>query len=201
MEPEGSLPSSQELSTCTYPEPDQSSPQHSLKRLYKAPIMDSLRCTLGWTVKNGLFFPPFHIPQLLLISCYIVLIMRDKANLTLLDPLCIHAISCQFFLAIYQLHKVLHKNIKTVYHKNIVVMNGPKDFSLQMPPFWISYSKMLPITRGIQNHMYLQGECSFVYYVYNISNASISRILFLLENHSEINSCQNCQVTRTTYTT
>jgi hypothetical protein len=30
MEPEGSLPSSQELSTCTYPEPDQSSPQHSL---------------------------------------------------------------------------------------------------------------------------------------------------------------------------
>jgi hypothetical protein len=30
MEPEGSLQSSQELSTCTYPEPDQSSPQHSL---------------------------------------------------------------------------------------------------------------------------------------------------------------------------
>jgi hypothetical protein len=29
MEPEGSLPSSQELSTWTYPEPDQSSPQHS----------------------------------------------------------------------------------------------------------------------------------------------------------------------------
>jgi hypothetical protein len=27
MEPEGSLPSSQELSTCTYPEPDQSSPK------------------------------------------------------------------------------------------------------------------------------------------------------------------------------
>jgi hypothetical protein len=30
MEPEGSLPSSQELTTCTYPEPNQSSPQHSL---------------------------------------------------------------------------------------------------------------------------------------------------------------------------
>jgi hypothetical protein len=30
MEPEGSLPSSQELSTCTYPELEQSSPQHSL---------------------------------------------------------------------------------------------------------------------------------------------------------------------------
>jgi hypothetical protein len=33
MEPEGSLPSSQELSTCTYPESDQSSPQHSLLSL------------------------------------------------------------------------------------------------------------------------------------------------------------------------
>jgi hypothetical protein len=33
MEPEGSLPSSQELSTCTYPEPDQSSPQHSIPSL------------------------------------------------------------------------------------------------------------------------------------------------------------------------
>jgi hypothetical protein len=33
MEPEGSLPSSQELSTFTYPEPDQSSPQHSILSL------------------------------------------------------------------------------------------------------------------------------------------------------------------------
>jgi hypothetical protein len=28
MEPEGSVPNSQELSTCPYPEPDQTSPQH-----------------------------------------------------------------------------------------------------------------------------------------------------------------------------
>jgi hypothetical protein len=33
MEHEGSLPSSQELSTCTYPEPGQSSPQHSILSL------------------------------------------------------------------------------------------------------------------------------------------------------------------------
>jgi hypothetical protein len=33
MEPEGSLPSSQELSTYTYPEPDQSSPQQSILSL------------------------------------------------------------------------------------------------------------------------------------------------------------------------
>jgi hypothetical protein len=33
MEPEGSLPSSQELSTGTYPEPNQSSPQHSILSL------------------------------------------------------------------------------------------------------------------------------------------------------------------------
>jgi hypothetical protein len=31
MEPEGSLPSSQELFTCTYPEPNQSSPQESIE--------------------------------------------------------------------------------------------------------------------------------------------------------------------------
>jgi hypothetical protein len=30
MEPEGSLPNSQELSTCLYPEPDQSSPHHPI---------------------------------------------------------------------------------------------------------------------------------------------------------------------------
>jgi hypothetical protein len=35
MEPEGSLPCSQELSTCTYPLPDQSSPQHSILTYYK----------------------------------------------------------------------------------------------------------------------------------------------------------------------
>jgi hypothetical protein len=33
MEPEGSLPRLQELSTCTYPEPKQSSPQHSILSL------------------------------------------------------------------------------------------------------------------------------------------------------------------------
>jgi hypothetical protein len=33
MEPEGSLPSSQELSTCTYPDPNQSSPQYSILSL------------------------------------------------------------------------------------------------------------------------------------------------------------------------
>jgi hypothetical protein len=33
MEPEGSLPSSQELSNCTYPEPDQSSPHHPIVSL------------------------------------------------------------------------------------------------------------------------------------------------------------------------
>jgi hypothetical protein len=33
MEPEDSLPSSQELSTCTYPEPDQSSPQIFEKKI------------------------------------------------------------------------------------------------------------------------------------------------------------------------
>jgi hypothetical protein len=30
MEPEGSIPNPQELSTCSYPEPDQSSPHHPI---------------------------------------------------------------------------------------------------------------------------------------------------------------------------
>jgi hypothetical protein len=33
MEPEGSVPNSQELSTCSYPEPDQSSPYHPIPPL------------------------------------------------------------------------------------------------------------------------------------------------------------------------
>jgi hypothetical protein len=41
MEPECSLPSSQELSICTYPEPDQSSPQHSILSL-KDPESNSI---------------------------------------------------------------------------------------------------------------------------------------------------------------
>jgi hypothetical protein len=35
MELDGSLPSSQELSTCTYPEPDQSSPHHPILPLQR----------------------------------------------------------------------------------------------------------------------------------------------------------------------
>jgi hypothetical protein len=33
MEPEGSIPNSQEFSTCSYPEPDQSSPHHPIPPL------------------------------------------------------------------------------------------------------------------------------------------------------------------------
>jgi hypothetical protein len=42
MEPEGSLPSLQELSTCTYPEPDQSSPQHSTEIRYRLEVINAL---------------------------------------------------------------------------------------------------------------------------------------------------------------
>jgi hypothetical protein len=52
MEPEGSLPRSQELSTCTYPEPDQSSPQ--LTPISKRSIlMLSIHLRLG--LPGGLF--------------------------------------------------------------------------------------------------------------------------------------------------
>jgi hypothetical protein len=53
MEPIGSLPSSQELSTCTYPEPDQSSPQHSILPLKRSILMLSIYLCLG--LPSGLF--------------------------------------------------------------------------------------------------------------------------------------------------
>jgi hypothetical protein len=46
MEPDCSLLHSQELSTCTYPEPDQSSPQHSIVSL-----MLSIRLHLTYAIK------------------------------------------------------------------------------------------------------------------------------------------------------
>jgi hypothetical protein len=45
MEPEGSLPSSQELSNCTYPEPDQSNPHHSIP-----PLKSPSQCNLSTDV-------------------------------------------------------------------------------------------------------------------------------------------------------
>jgi hypothetical protein len=53
MEPEGSLPSLQELSTCTYPEPDQSSPQHTLLSPKRSILMLSIHLRLG--LPSGLF--------------------------------------------------------------------------------------------------------------------------------------------------
>jgi hypothetical protein len=52
MEPEGSIPNSQELSTCPYPEPDQSSPHHPILPL-QDPLILATRLRLGLT--SGLF--------------------------------------------------------------------------------------------------------------------------------------------------
>jgi hypothetical protein len=52
MKPEGSLQSSQELSTFAYPEPNQSSPQHRLLSL-KVPLM--LFIHLRLRLPSGLF--------------------------------------------------------------------------------------------------------------------------------------------------
>jgi hypothetical protein len=61
MEPEGSLSCSQELSTCTYPEPDQSSAQDSILSL-KGPFMLSIHLHLG--LPSGLFPSDFPINNL-----------------------------------------------------------------------------------------------------------------------------------------
>jgi hypothetical protein len=60
MEPEGSLPRSQELSNYTYPEPDQSSPQHPILSL-EGPML-SIHLRLG--LPSGLFPSGFHTNNL-----------------------------------------------------------------------------------------------------------------------------------------
>jgi hypothetical protein len=53
MEPEGSLPRSKQLSNCTYPQPEQSSPQHSILSLKVPILMLSIYLRLG--LPSGLF--------------------------------------------------------------------------------------------------------------------------------------------------
>jgi hypothetical protein len=53
MEPEGSIPNSQQLSTCSYPEPDQSSPHHSHTTSPRSMLMLSTHLCLG--LPSGLF--------------------------------------------------------------------------------------------------------------------------------------------------
>jgi hypothetical protein len=62
MEDEGSLPRSQELSTCTYPEPDQSSPQHPILSRKRATLMLSIHLRLG--LPSGLFPSAYSINNL-----------------------------------------------------------------------------------------------------------------------------------------
>jgi hypothetical protein len=58
MEPEGSIPNSQELSTCPYPEPDQSSPHHSIPTLKDPSIYYPLTYVLvSLTASFSLAFP------------------------------------------------------------------------------------------------------------------------------------------------
>jgi hypothetical protein len=52
MEPEGSIPNSQELSTCCYPEPDQSSPYHPIP-----PLQDPSQ-----------YYPPTYVLVFLVVS-------------------------------------------------------------------------------------------------------------------------------------
>jgi hypothetical protein len=72
--PEGSLPSSQELSTCTYPEPDQSSPQHSILCL-EGPYMHHdkgrdargrQRTNDGITIRHFPQAVSYHMPRMTL---------------------------------------------------------------------------------------------------------------------------------------
>jgi hypothetical protein len=76
MEPEGSLPSSQELSTCTYPEPNQSSPQHSI--LFKKVLESAITLLILDKVTSRLVAPPKFIYSCIQASDVLVLTVRCK---------------------------------------------------------------------------------------------------------------------------
>jgi hypothetical protein len=52
METEGSIPNSQELSTCSYPEPNQSSPHHPIPPFQdkKIPLLNAINAMEFWPI-------------------------------------------------------------------------------------------------------------------------------------------------------
>jgi hypothetical protein len=66
MEPEGSLPCSQEPSTGPYPEPDRSSPYHPILSLLRSILILSTHLRLG--LPSGLFPPGFPTKIMMSIS-------------------------------------------------------------------------------------------------------------------------------------
>jgi hypothetical protein len=69
MEPEGSIPNSQELSNCFYPEPDQSTPHHPIPPLHDP----STHLRLG--LPSGLFPSGFPTDNL-----YVFLLSAIRAT-------------------------------------------------------------------------------------------------------------------------
>jgi hypothetical protein len=67
MEPEGLLPFSQELSTGPYPQPDQSSPCHTILSLLRSILILSIHLRLGLT--DGLF--PSGFPTNMLVGYFV----------------------------------------------------------------------------------------------------------------------------------
>jgi hypothetical protein len=92
MESEGSLPRSQELSTCTYPEPDQSSPHHPTSTRFILMLSNHRRLGLpsgflpsGFPTNNlyTSFFSSIHATcpaHLIRFNLIILIILREEYN-------------------------------------------------------------------------------------------------------------------------
>jgi hypothetical protein len=101
MEPEGSLPNSQELSTCPYPEPDQSSPHHLIPTYQRSIlILSTHQCLdlpsclfLSSFFTNNIYvflFSPIRVtcPAYLIPFRLIILIILDEEYKSRSSSLC-----------------------------------------------------------------------------------------------------------------
>jgi hypothetical protein len=85
-EPEDSIPNLQELSTCSYPEPDQSSPHHPIPRLQKSILILSTHLRFGLPL-FPIGFPTNNLCEFLFTicaTCSVYLILFDLIFLIVL---------------------------------------------------------------------------------------------------------------------
>jgi hypothetical protein len=114
MEPEGSIPNSQELSSCPYPEPDQSSPHHPIP-----PLQDP-----SW------YYPPTYV--LVFLVAYVSL--ASPPTTFLFSPFVLHAPPISSSSPNFPNYTYLAKstNHEALHYTVISILLSPHLFSVQI---------------------------------------------------------------------